>query len=251
MRVDEGDKINILGIDLHRVDYEEACKRVSDYLKLNTCRIIVTPNAEIIMAARTDKEIKTLINSSDICLPDGIGVVLASKILGKPLSERTTGFDFMMKMLVLANQEGLSFFLLGGKPGIAELAGNKIISMFPNVRIAGTYHGYFNKDEEHEVVNRINENRPDILLVAMGYPKQEMFMLNNKEKLKVRVAMGVGGSLDVLSGTVRRAPVFMQKAGLEWLYRLVTQPSRFKRMSVLPIFLIKVVMERLFFKKGY
>ncbi|HHX22623.1 MAG TPA: glycosyltransferase, partial [Thermoanaerobacterales bacterium] len=90
MRVDEGDKINILGIDLHRVDYEEACKRVSDYLKLNTCRIIVTPNAEIIMAARKDKEIKTLINSSDICLPDGIGVVLASKILGKPLSERTT-----------------------------------------------------------------------------------------------------------------------------------------------------------------
>ncbi|HHV17832.1 MAG TPA: WecB/TagA/CpsF family glycosyltransferase [Thermoanaerobacterales bacterium] len=247
MKADERERVNIFGILLDRVDYSKACQRVETFLKSYGNRIIVTPNAEIIMAARKAPELKAVLNEADICLPDGIGVVIASRILGKPLTERTTGFDFMMKVLEMADKKELSLFLLGGKPGVAEKAGKKIKMMFPGINIAGFHHGYF-KDEQ-EIVYQINDKKPDIIVVAMGCPKQEMFMIRNKDKLKFRVAMGVGGSLDVISDTVRRAPVFMQKAGLEWLYRLLTQPSRFKRMSVLPLFLIEIIAYRLFPKK--
>ena len=246
MKVDERNRINIFGVLLDRVDYDEACGRVEMFLQSYGNRIIVTPNAEIIMAARKDPGLKAALNAADVCLPDGIGVVIASKIIGKPLAERTTGFDFMMKVMETSDKEGLSLFLLGGKPGVAEKAGEKIKAMFPGTQIAGSHHGYFKENDEQEVIDKINNKKPDILLVAMGCPKQEIFMIHNKDKLKFRVAMGVGGSLDVLSGTVRRAPVFMQKAGLEWLYRLLTQPLRFKRMSVLPLFLIEVIAHRLF-----
>lgn len=245
MKVDERDRVNILGVLLDYVDYDEASHRVNSFLQTFNNRIIVTPNAEIIMTARKNRKLKAALNAADMCLPDGIGVVIASKIMGKPLVERTTGFDFMIKVLAMADKKGLNLFLLGGKPGIAQKAGEKIKAMFPNIQIVGTHHGYFKEDKEHEVIDIINKKAPDILLVAMGCPKQEMFMMNNKNKMCFRIAMGVGGSLDVLSGTVRRAPVFMQKVGLEWLYRLVKQPSRFKRMKVLPLFLVEVIIHRL------
>lgn len=246
MKVDDRNRINIFGVQLDYVDYAKACDRVKTFLQAHDNKIIVTPNAEIIMAARKDPELKAVLNAADICLPDGIGVVIASGILGKPLAERTTGFDFMMKVMEMTSEEGLSLFLLGGKPGVAESAGDKIKAMFPGIQIAGAHHGYFKKDDEQKVIDMINDKKPDILLVAMGCPRQEIFMMHNRDKLKFRVAMGVGGSLDVLSGTVHRAPVFMQKAGLEWLYRLVTQPSRLKRMSVLPLFIIEILAHRLF-----
>ncbi len=246
MRVDERDRVNILGVLLDRIDYCEGCNKVKIFLQSYGNRIIITPNAEIIMAARKHPELKAALNAADICLPDGIGVVMASRILGRPLAERTTGFDFMMKVIGMAEKKGLSLFLLGGKPGIAEKAGEKIKAMFPGIQIAGSHHGYFKEDDEQEVIDIINAKKPDILLAAMGCPKQELFMTRNKDKLQFRVAMGIGGSLDVLSGAVRRAPVFMQQVGLEWLYRLITQPSRFKRMSVLPLFLTEVIIHRLF-----
>jgi N-acetylglucosaminyldiphosphoundecaprenol N-acetyl-beta-D-mannosaminyltransferase len=246
MKVDNRERLKILGVLLDRVGYDEACQRVKTFLKSHGNRIVVTPNAEIIMAARKAPALKAALNEADICLPDGIGVVIASGILGKPLAERTTGFDFMMKVLHMADDKELSLFLLGGKPKVAQKAGEKIKIMFPGIQIAGSHHGYFNEDDEQGIIDIINDKTPDIILVAMGCPKQEIFMINNKNKLKFRVAMGVGGSLDVLSGTVRRAPVFMQKAGLEWLYRLFTQPSRFKRMSVLPLFLLEVIAHKIF-----
>ncbi|NLU11082.1 MAG: WecB/TagA/CpsF family glycosyltransferase [Tepidanaerobacter acetatoxydans] len=245
MNAEDRERINVLDVLLDCVDYEDACHRVAAFLNSYSNKVIVTPNAEIIMAAQKDHELKAVLNAADICLPDGIGVVIASKILGKPLAERTTGFDFMMKVLGMADKESLRLFLLGGKPGIAEKAGEKIKSMFQNIQIVGSYHGYFNEDDTQKVISIINNSKPDILLVAMGCPRQEMFMLHNKDKLKFRVAMGVGGSFDVLSGNVNRAPVFMQKAGLEWLYRLLTQPTRIKRISVLPLFLLKVTACRL------
>lgn len=245
MNVKDRERINVLDVLLDCVDYEDACQRVAAFLNSYSNKVIVTPNAEIIMAAQKDQELKAVLNAADICLPDGIGVVIASKILGKPLAERTTGFDFMMKVLDMADKESLRLFLLGGKPGIAEKAGEKIKSMFQNIQIVGSHHGYFNEDDNREIISKINSSKPDILLVAMGCPRQEMFMLHNKDKLKFRVAMGVGGSFDVLSGNVNRAPVFMQKAGLEWLYRLLTQPTRLKRMSALPLFLLKVTACRL------
>jgi len=244
------ERINIFGVLLDRIDYEQACRTIEAFLESGGSKVIVTPNAEIIMAARKNPELMEMLNSADLCLPDGIGVVIASRIFGKPLAERTTGFDLMMKVLGIAEKRSLSVFLLGGKADVADKAAARIKEMFPGLKIAGTHHGYFNKDEEDKIIDVINDRNPDILLVAMGFPKQEVFMLENREKLKFCVSMGVGGSFDVLSGNVRRAPVIMQKAGLEWLYRLITQPWRFKRMMVLPLFLLEVIKHRLFYNKS-
>ena len=246
MKDDGRERINIFGVLLDRVDYNKACERVEQFLQYSGSNVIVTPNAEMIMAACKNTDFMEMLNTADMCLPDGIGVVIASRILGDPLPERTTGFDFMMKLINMAEKQGLSLFLLGGKPGVAQKAADKIKAMFPGVNIAGTHHGYFKNEGEYNILNIINDKSPDILLVAMGFPKQEKFMIKNKNKLKFRVAIGVGGSFDVLSGDVSRAPVFMQRAGLEWLYRLITQPWRFKRMTVLPLFLIKAIIHRLF-----
>ena len=244
------ERINIFGVLLDRIDYEQACRTIEAFLESGGSKVIVTPNAEIIMAARKNPELMEMLNSADLCLPGGIGVVIASRIFGKPLAERTTGFDLMMKVLGIAENRSLSVFLLGGKADVADKAAARIKEMFPGLKIAGTHHGYFNKDEEDKIIDVINDRNPDILLVAMGFPKQEVFMLENREKLKFCVSMGVGGSFDVLSGNVRRAPVIMQKAGLEWLYRLITQPWRFKRMMVLPLFLLEVIKHRLFYNKS-
>lgn len=238
------DKINIMGILLNRVDYDGALQEIESFLKGGRLKVIATPNAEIIMAARNNEKLRRAINGADLCFPDGIGVVLASRIIGKPLHSRTAGYDLMVRMLDMAARRNLSVFLLGGKPGVAEKASGNIKAKFPGIRIAGTHHGYFNESGEALILDMINKSGADILLVAMGAPKQELFMLKNQAKLQCSIAMGVGGSLDVLAGRVRRAPVIMQKAGLEWLYRLAAQPMRIKRMSALPLFLIEVMLDK-------
>lgn len=242
MELNDSDKVEILNIFLDKVDYDDALDRVRDFLKAKETKIIVTPNAEIIMDAQKDSNYREIINSADMVLPDGIGVVLAAKILGNPLKTRTTGFDMMIKILQDANKNHNSIYLLGGKPGVADKAADKIKTKYPSVDIVGTSHGYFSELEEENIVKKINRASPDFLFVAMGAPKQEFFMAKHKKRLGCKVAMGVGGSLDVISGNVKRAPVFMQKAGLEWLYRLIKQPSRIKRIGALPKFLIKVLI---------
>lgn len=242
MELNDSDKVEILNIFLDKVDYDDALDRVRDFLKAKETKIIVTPNAEIIMDAQKDSNYREIINSADMVLPDGIGVVLAAKILGNPLKTRTTGFDMMIKILQEANKNHNSIYLLGGKPGVADKAADKIKTKLSSIDIVGTSHGYFSEVEEENIVEKINKASPDFLFVAMGAPKQEFFMAKHKTRLGCKVAMGVGGSLDVISGNVKRAPVFMQKAGLEWLYRLIKQPSRIKRIGALPKFLIKVLI---------
>ncbi len=236
------DKIDILGITLDKVDYEMALGKVEYFLKTEGNKTIVTPNAEIIMQAQSNQKLKNAINNSDMCFPDGIGVVIASKIIGNPLKGRTAGFDLMVKILQKVNQNGMSIYLLGGKPNVAEIAAKKISVMYPKIHISGTHDGYFAQSEEENVVDEINKSGADVVFVAMGAPKQEIFMANQRQNINCKLMMGVGGSLDVISGNTRRAPVFMQKVGLEWLYRLILEPTRIKRMSALPLFLIKVIL---------
>ncbi len=235
------DKIKILGVYLNNISYDEAIETIKLYIKSKSTGIVVTPNAEIIMRAQAAEDLKRAINTADISFPDGIGVVIASKILKTPLSDRTAGYDLLMKMLQLAQDEKLSVFLLGGIQGVAHEAANIISQRYPNIQIFGAEHGYFDESDEEQLIDDINKKAPDILIVGMGAPKQELFMSKYRPVLKCGVAIGVGGSLDVISGRVRRAPVFMQKAGLEWLYRLIKQPARIKRMGVLPLFLLKVI----------
>jgi N-acetylglucosaminyldiphosphoundecaprenol N-acetyl-beta-D-mannosaminyltransferase len=162
----------------------------------------------------------------------------------QPLRERVTGIDLLEDILSQLNRTGQSIYLLGSKPGISERAAEEMIKQYPNLKIAGTYHGYFTKDEETEIIEQINRVSPDCLCVALGSPKQERFIYKYRGLLKTKVAIGVGGSLDVWAGELKRAPDFYRKFGLEWLYRLIQQPSRYKRMAALPVFMIKIILKR-------
>lgn len=194
-----------------------------------------------------------IIEHAGMVVPDGIGLVIASRIVGQPLAERVTGIDLMGALIEYAAGSGARVFLLGGKPGIAEAAANNLRAQYPQLNIVDTHHGYFKgihtgnagSEEEHEVVRRIAAQNVDMLFVALGAPKQEYFIERYCEELGAGLLMGVGGSLDVISGAVKRAPEIWQKMGLEWLYRILEDPkARLKRSLALPVFALNVLIKR-------
>ena len=245
--MEEIKRIEILGVPVDMVNMPQAMEIFQRLMESEGCSLIVTPNSEIIVNAEKDPELKKIITSADLVIPDGIGLVYASRILGYPLGERVTGIDFLNWILDWLEQKGKAIYFLGskpgdnGRPGVAELAAMRISEAFPDLHVAGTHHGYFTEADEEALIEEINESGADFLCVALGAPKQEKFIAGHREILRVKAAIGVGGSLDVWAGTVRRAPEFYQKHGLEWLYRFVKQPSRYKRMAALPLFIIKVL----------
>ncbi len=244
-------RTRILNVPVDMVDAGEAMGIFRELMRNGECRLIVTPNSEIIVNASKDPELKRIIEQADLVIPDGIGLVYASRIMGVPLRERVTGIDFLGAILGYLEETGESIFFLGSKPGdgntpgIAELAAEKIKEKYKNLNIAGTHHGYFKEPDEPEIVKAINDSGADFLCVAMGSPKQEKFVSRWRSELHVKGAIGVGGSLDVWAGTLKRAPEFYRNHGLEWLYRLIQEPSRYKRMAALPLFMIKVVASRI------
>lgn len=241
------DRVEIMGIPINRVTLEEALSTVRGFLKGGgRPYIVVTPNSIIANMSISDKDLRKAIVSSDLSIPDGWGIILASKVLGSPLKERVTGIDLMTKICEIAAKEGYKVFLLGGREGVAERAADALRSMLPGLEIVGTHHGYFESDDD--VLELINGSGADILFVAMGAPKQELWMLRNRDRLKVSVMMGVGGSFDVLSGESRRAPSWMREFGLEWLYRFMTNPRRIERLIVPLIFGLRVISLRI--KRG-
>lgn len=248
--MNETDRVMILDVPLDIVDMEQAAGKLAELMRRDGCSIIVTPNSEIVVNAGKDTELKGIISTADLIIPDGIGLVYASKLLGFPLKERVTGIDFLYRALGLLEKEQKSVFLLGGRPqgkealSVAETAAMRMKERFPGLRIAGIHHGYFNDEEELKIVEEINRSGADFLCVALGSPKQEKFMGRYRAELLVKAAIGVGGSLDVWAGTVKRAPKFFRDHGLEWLYRFVKQPARYKRIAALPKFMIKVLISR-------
>jgi len=187
-----------------------------------------------------DEEFRKILNSSCLNIPDGYGIVWASKELKCPLSERVTGFDFIHKIFELGQNMDISFYFLGSKPGIAELAKQKIEEDYFGISVIGTHDGYFSVEDEKKIIKEINALNPDILLVAMGAPKQERFIYKYRDKLNCKVAIGVGGCFDVISGNVKRAPDIFIKFHLEWLYRALTDFRRFKRLIAIPKFMGQV-----------
>lgn len=217
--------------------------------------IIATPNSEIIANALKDKELKEIMQNASLVIPDGIGLVYASRILKNPLSERVTGIDFLNSVFAYLEEKEKGVFLLGGSPGplisVAEKAGEEIQKKFPSLKISGSHHGYFGREEEERVVDLINKSDAEFLCVAMGSPRQEKFISRHKREFtNIRCAMGVGGSLDVWAGNVKRAPDFYRDHGLEWLYRAVKEPVRVKRLFKLPPFMFKVFLISLKNSKG-
>ena len=236
-------KTDIMGIEFDNVTMDEALEKASAILSGDQTCYAVTPNAEIAYEALHDEKLRALLNGAALVLPDGAGVVLASKILKTPLKQKVAGVDFADNLLGLLARTGKSVYLLGSKPGIAEKAAEKMLQKHPGLTICGMHDGYF-KDEV-PVIAAINEAKPDVLFVCLGAPKQEYFMKDHQEKLCCRLMIGLGGSLDSFAGTVKRAPKWMISCNLEWLYRLIKEPKRFGRMLRLPKYLWAVVCRRI------
>ena len=236
-------KTDIMGLQFDNITMEEALDAAKALLQGEHAARVVTPNAEIAYEALHDENMRTLLNSAELMLPDGAGVVLASKILKTPLKQKVAGVDFADGLLGVLETTGQSLYLLGSKPGIGELAAQKMMQKHPKLRIAGIADGYF--QDEAPVIDKINASGADVLFVCLGAPKQEQFMARHQKTLHVKLMAGLGGSLDSFAGTVKRAPKWMIRLNLEWLYRLIKEPKRFKRMLRLPKYLWAVVCKRI------
>ena len=237
----EKNRVNILGVPVDMVDRGQAMQIFEESFPQPGVTMIVTPNSEIVQRASKEDELRQLISSADLIIPDGVGLVYASKIIGCPLSERVTGIDFLESIITYLEKNGKSIYFFGSKPGVAEAAADRIKEKYPKLIVAGTHDGYFKPEEEAGIVKEINDSSTDFLCVALGAPKQERFIHDHRSELKVSGAIGVGGSLDVWAGTLKRAPEFYRKHGFEWLYRLIQEPSRYKRMLALPVFMLRVI----------
>ncbi|MCB2296186.1 WecB/TagA/CpsF family glycosyltransferase [Clostridium tagluense] len=206
---------------------------------------IITGNPEIVLQAQKDSQLQTIFNEADLITPDGEGIVLASRWKGQPLFERVTGVDLLLEVLKMGNKRGWSFYFLGADEEVNKKATENILAEYPNIILSGRHHGYFDNVQEEKILVDIESKRPNILIVALGAPRAEKWIYNYKNRLPVKVAFGVGGSLDIISGKTARAPQKWQQLKLEWLYRLIIQPSRLRRQMVLPIFVYKSLMEAL------
>jgi len=232
----------ILSYPVAQLTMPEALHRISELINKRYGHVI-TANAEILYAARHDPELDAIVRAAELVTADGMGVVLAGRILGQPLPERVSGYDLLHALAQKAAHKGYKLYLLGAAPGVAEEAAAKLQTLYPGLKIAGTQHGFFKKEESAHIVNNIKESRTDFLFVAMG-PRGENWIYSHKHELGCP-AMQVGGSLDIIVGKATRAPRWMQQTGLEWAYRLYKEPHRYKRMLNLPKFMLAVLAERL------
>ena len=236
-------KIDVMGLKFDSMTMDEALSRAEALLRGDKAAYVVTPNAEIAYEALHDGQLREMLNGADLMLPDGAGVVLASKLLRTPVKQKVAGVDFAAGLLGILERNGQSLYLLGGKPGIGELAAQKMLEAHPQLRIAGIADGYF--QDEAPVITKINASGADALFVCLGAPKQERFMVQHRQELHVHLMAGLGGSLDAFAGTVQRAPAWMIRLNLEWLYRLIREPKRFRRMLRLPKYLWAVMLKRI------
>lgn len=233
-------KVPILDVNVDSITMDEAVRRVETYMKLKQKSMIATANAEMIMRAGQDGELATILNQADLVVPDGAGTVWAARRLGYFMPERVAGYDLVQRLLSRAPESGAKVYFLGSAPGVALKAKAAAEQNYPGIRVVGARDGYFSQEQEQSVVDEINAASPVLLLVALGVPRQEKWIWRHKDDLKVSVMIGVGGTLDVMAGVVKRAPVWMQKAKLEWLYRGMLQPRRIGRLMALPRFVLKV-----------
>ncbi len=232
--------VNILGVNIDKITAADALSKAEELLHSDGASVIYTPNPEIVMAAYEDKEFCEVLNSSDMCVPDGIGVVYGSRMIGDSVPERVPGFELCCGLLERMAKTGDGVFLFGSKPGVADTAAENILKKYSGIKISGTRNGYFKEDDEAEIIKEINDSGAKLLMVCLGAPKQEKWIYTHRDELNVNLCIGAGGSLDVLAGTVKRAPKIFIKLNLEWFYRLLKQPSRIGRFAALPKFILTV-----------
>ena len=235
-------RIDVLGVGFDNLTLEEAVEAGMDLVRAPGAHYVVTPNPEIVEVCREDPAVMDIVNRADLVLADGIGVIKGAAMLGTPLKGKVPGIEFAAGLLGKLAKEGRSVYLLGAKPGVAELAGKRLSGQYPGLKIAGTHDGYFQEDAP--VVEDIRASGADVVLVCLGAPKQEKWMAKNGADTGAHLLCGLGGSLDVFAGVVERAPKFWCDHGLEWLYRLLKEPRRAGRMMKLPLFLVHVRQEK-------
>ncbi|MBQ8640904.1 MAG: WecB/TagA/CpsF family glycosyltransferase [Clostridia bacterium] len=242
-------KIDVRGLAFDNLTVAETLETLLDRLRAGEQTAVFTPNAEIVQACVDDPSLYSVIGSADILIPDGIGVIKAARILGTPLKEKVAGVVIGEKLAAaLASEKGKSLFLLGGKPGVAQTAADKLTEKYPGLAIAGVHDGYFRKEgEENDVVlEEIRRSGAAVLYVCLGAPAQEKWIYANRDKLPdVKILAGLGGSVDIYAGTAKRAPKIFIHLGLEWFYRLLREPKRIGRMMNLPRFYFGTWMYRL------
>lgn len=237
-------KASILNIQVNCVTMDEALQVAETFIAENTPHLIATANAEMVMKAQEDRELAQILNEADLVVPDGAGVVWAARHKGHVMPERVAGYDLTQHLLARAAKKGYRVYLFGSGPEIVARAKQQAEKRFPGVNIVGMRDGYFDSQQEKAIIHDIQSLSPHILLAALGVPKQEKWLAKYLQELKVPLSIGVGGTFDVMAGQVRRAPVWMQKGNLEWLFRLILQPQRIGRMMSLPYFVLKILLDK-------
>ena len=233
--------IPILGIPVHAVTMAGTLALIEGYMAEPRLHQIATVNPEFVMAAQSDAEFRHVLSEADLCLPDGVGLLYAARRTGRRLPERVPGSELVYRLAERAAARGWPLFLLGAAPGVAEEAAEVLCGLYPGLLVAGTYAGSPDPAENEAIVRRVNDSGAALLFVAYGAPKQDKWIARNRAALPaVRVAIGVGGSLDFVTGRAVRAPRWMQRLGLEWLHRLIREPWRWRRMMALPRFAWRV-----------
>ncbi len=239
----ERQRVNVLDVLFDNVTMAQAVERLTAHVEAGAHGYVVTPNPEIVERCRQNPDLRRAVNKATLVAPDGIGVIYGAKMLKRPLQERVPGFELGYEMIRRCAERGWRLYILGGKPGVAELAAEKLREKYPGLIICGTADGYFT--DADQAAKRVEEANADLLLVCLGATKQELWMETYAPKLHVKLMLGLGGSVDGYAGTVKRAPDFWIRLNLEWFYRLCKQPSRFRRMATtIPQFLWMVAGQR-------
>jgi N-acetylglucosaminyldiphosphoundecaprenol N-acetyl-beta-D-mannosaminyltransferase len=245
--------VNILEIPFSKLTLHETVTTLEEHINNEHTSLfhLITINPEISLMSQSDKEFKQIINQADLITPDGIGIVLASRLKKDPIPERVTGFDLLQQLLEKGNKQDWSFYFLGTDEQTNAKAVEEIKKQYPNITIAGRHHGFFSKEEETFIINDIKQSKPDVLIVAMGAPHSDKWIFQNKSELsEVSVVFGVGGSLDVMAGKVKATPDIWKKFHMEWLHRLLTVPvakgqkSRWLRQTAIPKFIYYVITRK-------
>jgi N-acetylglucosaminyldiphosphoundecaprenol N-acetyl-beta-D-mannosaminyltransferase len=237
--------INILDIKFSKLNLKETVELINSKIEENRNETfhIITVNPEIAIQIQEDSELKKISSEADLITPDGVGIVFAAKLKRNPIPERVTGFDLLLELLELGNRKGWSFYFLGADELVNRQTSEYVTENYPNIKIVGRHHGFFDYEEELKIIEEIEDSKPDILIVALGSPLADKWIYKYKSRITAKVTLGVGGSLDVITGKVKRTPEIWKKLNLEWLHRRIIDPSRKKRQKKLKIFAYRVFIE--------
>lgn len=234
----------IFGIKIDNLTKREAIEYVKNFLSKEAFHYIVTLNPEGVVIAQGDRSFREVVNQADLVVADGSWLIKASRFLNKRLKERIAGIDLLVDILKFCSEDHIGVYLLGAKEDVIYKAKEKLEAMFPGISIVGFHSGYFDYKGENDIIEEIKRLKPGFLVVGLGMPKQEIWISEHRD-LPVRLAIGVGGSFDVLSGSIPRAPRWMQSIGMEWLYRVIQDPKRLKRLKFIPKFFLLVLKSKL------